>query len=284
MRCSLIAFFLDNTMENRKKIINKVLEWNMEKTRYNVLTHNCQSFVESVCTALLGRTLPESPYVTGYLKYIRGLSVRSELKRCLVEANGSIKKYGGSLCEWDTHSEMDKWAKENPAAMRDPAIAAMIKAFCRGWQTLGLPRWHKKPNEKAISSSCQNSNITFTCCRLPDDVKQADSMKKYYEGEKICYSLNELSSFEGRQTFKAGGVRVLSLDGGGMRGVMALQLLAEMEQTTKKQVWQMFDLVVGVSTGAIIALCLTHMRMPAGQVLALYRLVSRLGLLLDCCC
>jgi patatin-like phospholipase/acyl hydrolase len=47
--------------------------------------------------------------------------------------------------------------------------------------------------------------------------------------------------------------RILSLDGGGAKGVYTLGVLAEVESLVKKPLWQHFNLIFGTSTGAIIA-------------------------------
>ena len=46
---------------------------------------------------------------------------------------------------------------------------------------------------------------------------------------------------------------ILSVDGGGMRGAIPIAMLAELENMTGKTCQQMFDMVGGTSTGAIIA-------------------------------
>ena len=46
---------------------------------------------------------------------------------------------------------------------------------------------------------------------------------------------------------------ILSIDGGGMRGMIAVAMLAELETLTGKSCSQLFDMVAGTSTGAIIA-------------------------------
>ena len=51
--------------------------------------------------------------------------------------------------------------------------------------------------------------------------------------------------------------KVLSIDGGGIRGIIPAMVLAEIERRTGKLTSEMFDLVAGTSTGGILALGLT---------------------------
>jgi len=51
--------------------------------------------------------------------------------------------------------------------------------------------------------------------------------------------------------------KVLSIDGGGIRGIIPAMVLAEIERRTGKRIVEMFDLVAGTSTGGILALGLT---------------------------
>ena len=52
--------------------------------------------------------------------------------------------------------------------------------------------------------------------------------------------------------------RILSIDGGGIRGLIPAIVLAELETRVGKPTSSMFDLIVGTSTGGIIALGLTR--------------------------
>mmetsp|Transcript_33096 Transcript_33096/g.82905 ORF Transcript_33096/g.82905 Transcript_33096/m.82905 type:complete len:1057 (+) Transcript_33096:2-3172(+) len=52
------------------------------------------------------------------------------------------------------------------------------------------------------------------------------------------------------------GLRILSMDGGGMRGIVTVRMLKELEARTGRSVYEMFDLIGGTSTGGILATAL----------------------------
>lgn len=74
----------------------------------------------------------------------------------------------------------------------------------------------------------------------------------------------------------AKAVKVLSIDGGGIRGIIPAMVLAEIERRTKKPISKLFDLVCGTSTGGILALGLTRPnsagkpQFTADQMVSLY--------------
>lgn len=51
-----------------------------------------------------------------------------------------------------------------------------------------------------------------------------------------------------------GTIKVLSIDGGGIRGIIPAVILGEIQKRLGKELWQTFDLIAGTSTGGIIAL------------------------------
>lgn len=72
--------------------------------------------------------------------------------------------------------------------------------------------------------------------------------------------------------------RVLSIDGGGIRGIIPALVLADLEQRTGRRVADMFDLVAGTSTGGILALGLT---VPGDDGRPRYRAADLVGFYLD---
>lgn len=57
--------------------------------------------------------------------------------------------------------------------------------------------------------------------------------------------------------------KILSIDGGGIRGIIPALLLAEIERRTQKPIFSLFDLIAGTSSGGILALGLTKPRLSS---------------------
>nr|WP_155748434.1 patatin-like phospholipase family protein [Scytonema sp. UIC 10036] len=51
--------------------------------------------------------------------------------------------------------------------------------------------------------------------------------------------------------------KILAIDGGGIRAIIPALILAEIEKRTQKQIFSLFDLIAGTSTGGVLALGLT---------------------------
>jgi uncharacterized protein len=66
-------------------------------------------------------------------------------------------------------------------------------------------------------------------------------------------------------------VKVLAIDGGGIRGLIPALLLAEIERRTGRRTGELVDLICGTSTGAIIACALARPDpLPAARIADLY--------------
>jgi patatin-like phospholipase/acyl hydrolase len=66
-------------------------------------------------------------------------------------------------------------------------------------------------------------------------------------------------------------MRVLAIDGGGIRGLIPALVLAELERRAGRRVYELFDLIAGTSTGGILACALCAPNpLPAEEVAAIY--------------
>jgi patatin-like phospholipase/acyl hydrolase len=66
-------------------------------------------------------------------------------------------------------------------------------------------------------------------------------------------------------------MRVLAIDGGGIRGLIPALVLTELERRAGRRVFELFDLIAGTSTGGILACALCAPEaLPAEQLVALY--------------
>ena len=69
-------------------------------------------------------------------------------------------------------------------------------------------------------------------------------------GDKM--STERLKAFQ-NLNIKVGNRTILCLDGGGMRGILTIQLLKKLEEVSTLPCYKLFDMVAGTSTGGIIA-------------------------------
>lgn len=73
---------------------------------------------------------------------------------------------------------------------------------------------------------------------------------------------------------RSAGIRILSIDGGGTRGLVSMEIIRHIETITKKRIHELFDIICGVSSGAIIAMAVGSCRYTLDECEAFYRKMS----------
>uniref|UniRef100_A0A1J3FUR9 Patatin n=1 Tax=Noccaea caerulescens TaxID=107243 RepID=A0A1J3FUR9_NOCCA len=82
-------------------------------------------------------------------------------------------------------------------------------------------------------------------------------------------------SIKGRQVPKQ-GLRILTMDGGGMKGLATVQILKEIEKGSGKRIHELFDLICGTSTGGMLAIALGVKLMTLEQCEEIYKNLGKL--------
>lgn len=107
--------------------------------------------------------------------------------------------------------------------------------------------------------------------------------KKINELTLLTRNQDEVLSSRARQTLAligyaepphSRGVRILSIDGGGTRGLVSMEILRHLEKYTNKKIHELFDLICGVSSGAIITMAIGSGRFTLDQCETFYREMS----------
>lgn len=78
------------------------------------------------------------------------------------------------------------------------------------------------------------------------------------------------------------GLRILSMDGGGMKGLLTVQILKEIEKRTGKRIHELFDLICGTSTGGMLAVALGIKLMTLEKCEDTYKNLGEVLLPMEC--
>jgi len=208
-----------------KKLAELMVKWNTTK-EYDRCKSSCQQFVSEAVESLGMNFDKESGAVGKYLKQLRNG------EKVPMSYNGII---------FNTHAELDTYCWEN-YDQQDESAKALLKAFDRAFW---LRDRHQEDN---ADPSLHDANLKPSNCFFKDPAitgtapKQSIGVLK--ESAKRCSSSAKAN---------LPPIRILCLDGGGMRGVILVELIRQIEKRMGAPLDQLFDLVAGTSTGGILA-------------------------------
>jgi patatin-like phospholipase/acyl hydrolase len=120
----------------------------------------------------------------------------------------------------------------------------------------------KKIQQTGINS--EESEIIPTAIALsPHDEETKTHQAEHPVNIQQAQILTQEESVEAMNTKAHPKYKILSIDGGGIRGIIPALLLAEIERRTQKPIFSLFDLITGTSSGGILALGLTKPRLSS---------------------
>ncbi|XP_060750297.1 calcium-independent phospholipase A2-gamma-like isoform X2 [Tachysurus vachellii] len=164
----------------------------------------------------------------------------------------------------------------------DPALdrVAMRRQLAEDRTRFLLANLEKARARSSISSCVEDLNahliLNPTCKSVVWQEKSAMHILKhcrlFWMDKKLQAAFRETLALIGyMDPLKGWGIRMLSIDGGGTRGVVPLQVLKQLEARTGKRVYQLFDYVCGVSTGAVLAFMLALAHFSIEECEEMYR-------------
>lgn len=255
---------ISNHDVNRTEVCKVVARWNATKLFH--IRNNCsQHFVEDVYKAV-NLSFITSDLLSCYVDYCNATGYSGY---CLVERTDPLRiiNHNGIEMKFDKHSDLHSkidgpyrrsgiYTRPDDLSLMDmsyPNASVLCKAFCRGMSA----------RRDYGDAGCIFGNVTVTTDRRPGDDKQYTHLLKKMS---MLMQIPPLLSLEDRRNHH-GAVRVLSIDGRGTRGIVALYILEYIERSAELQVFQIFDMVCGSGIGATIALCMVHLRMSARTII-----------------
>ncbi|KAL4297329.1 hypothetical protein GQ457_12G017790 [Hibiscus cannabinus] len=150
-------------------------------------------------------------------------------------------------------------AHKNPEVQRLSLIAVGNLAFCL-------------ENRRFLVTSESLKELLMRLTSTPEPlVNKAAARALAILGENE----NLRRAIRGRQIPKQ-GLRILSMDGGGMKGLATVQILKEIEKGTGKRIHELFDLICGTSTGGMLAVALGIKLMTLEQCEEIYKNLGKL--------
>ncbi|KAB5546364.1 hypothetical protein PHYPO_G00071220 [Pangasianodon hypophthalmus] len=172
-------------------------------------------------------------------------------------------------------------ASSSPTTV-DPALdrVAIRKQLAEDRTRVLLGKLEKARARSCISSCVEELNahliLNPACKNVVWQEKSAMHILKhrrlFWMDKKLQAAIRETLALIGYvDPLKGWGIRVLSIDGGGTRGVVPLQVLKQLEARTGKRVYQLFDYVCGVSTGAVLAFMLALAHFSIEECEEMYR-------------
>ncbi|KAJ6363985.1 hypothetical protein OIU76_029011 [Salix suchowensis] len=150
-------------------------------------------------------------------------------------------------------------AHKNPEVQRLALLAVGNLAFCLENRRLLV-----------TSESLQDLLLHMTVSSEPH-VNKAAARALAILGENE----NLRRAIRGRPVAKQ-GLRILSMDGGGMKGLATVQILKAIEKGTGKRIHELFDLICGTSTGGMLAVALGIKLMALDQCEEIYKNLGKL--------
>ncbi|KAK5924045.1 hypothetical protein CgunFtcFv8_000956 [Champsocephalus gunnari] len=194
-----------------------------------------------------GSATSERPKTASFLNYLR-------------HPTSAIPDFLGSL----TQTRKPRPAMTSPQPMMNQKfVLSRRKAEEMARRFIGTLTQTSSPEDLTACLTALNEHlICYPSCKAvmwQENIAVTLLRKRrtFRDNEELQSALRESMALIGfMDPVKGRGIRVLSIDGGGTRGVVPLQVLKILEAETGRKIHELFDYICGVSTGAVLAFML----------------------------
>ncbi|XP_068452973.1 calcium-independent phospholipase A2-gamma-like [Clinocottus analis] len=198
---------------------------------------------------------------------------------CLYNPTSAIPDLLGAFLKLGPLTQTRKPAMTSPETMRNEKLVLsqmQAKEMTRGM--IGTLSQALPPEALAACVEALNEHlIRYPSCKAlmwqeRTAVTLLRKRRTHRDNQLLQNALRESLALIGYvDPVKGRGIRVLSIDGGGTRGVVPLQVLQLLEAETGKKIHQLFDYICGVSTGAVLAFMLGLSHFSIEECAEMYR-------------
>ncbi|WP_414754492.1 patatin-like phospholipase family protein [Anabaena sp. CCY 9910] len=234
--------------------------WNYPCTQSQIQTHHC------------GLIVGDEPGLVAYWKLDegQGTTVKNKVGKSYqgnFRGNPSWDlaqiPFAASLSSKDEiQFEMETITEENISNLTTDLLAATVPLVSNHEdQTTEIQQPEINSEESEIIANLNNlqSQEEANTIEQPEALINTQSLQTFIQAESP-----ETMNTKSRPKYK-----ILSIDGGGIRGIIPALLLAEIERRTQEPIFSLFDLIAGTSSGGILALGLTKPRLNSSEELPL---------------
>ncbi|XP_067938389.1 calcium-independent phospholipase A2-gamma-like [Watersipora subatra] len=170
-------------------------------------------------------------------------------------------------------------AKRNRLSMADTerkmqsltvnALAPDISLVSRATRLAELCN-HVKRNPSARLFAIDQRVVPFLLSLRAETERQRE--RRLADTKKLNGIINETLSVLGHAPrLSSKGIKILTIDGGGTKGLVAIETLKQLEIICRAPIHTLFDYICGVSTGGLLAVLVGSMKLPLDRCEEVYK-------------
>ncbi|CDU19045.1 patatin-like phospholipase, putative [Plasmodium yoelii] len=204
----------------------------------------------------------------------------SKIKKFFTFSNNENVPNSKDNIEYDTHTlnnkDNEKLKTDNNKTWNNSQVK---NNYNNSYYSSDINEYTDKVKNKILNNMTDKINDTNIFTKMEEENKKKNSEKEkkiyiynfnnkeYITFDKFKESLIKMKHQRKRK------LRILCLDGGGIRGLLSIEILKCINSHLKKNLFEYFDIICGTSTGAIISILIGLEKAHLNEIEFLYNLL-----------